>query len=213
MTISGFSQRVGTATRVRTYTRTSHRDVKPYAFTRLAAVPAKRVSDLTAIFNQALVRFMRRFDHKFVSTLSEGDLKVRVPEDVLLRLFELTFEGMCAAGLWPDGKGSALNPVLCKNLNGYSAVVEMADECITLSAGLMRLLATQDAVGAREVPGWQLVKARDLIEKHGGRMFVVSPRFSQTSGAVIRIYLPLSPSAPQRQAFAESLPRLLAAVC
>ncbi len=210
MNCSGFSQRVGTATRSRTYTRTSNR-FTPFSLTGIAVRPSKGPSGLNAIFNHALVRFMRRFDNKFVSVLSEGNLNVGVSEDVLLRLFELTFKGLCAAGLWPDGEESPLNPVLCKSMNGYCAIVEVAHESITLSAALMRHLAVRDAA-VTDVPGWQLVKARDLIEAHGGRLFAVSPRFGQTAGAVVRIFLPLSPCAPQRQAFAESRPRLLVAV-
>ena len=163
------------------------------AYTRQNIIPMTATegrSELNTVFDDAAHMYASRFSEKYVSTISDGVYWVRMSTTVLSRTIELIFEGMISAGLWQDGESSSVSPVICACLNGYGAVLELTDDQATLPSSFLAQFSNKDSVRPTTLPGRQLLMARDLIERHGGRLSVHSPIWEQTTGTCIRLFLP-----------------------
>ncbi len=152
--------------------------------------------ELNTVLHDVLEHYTHRFSNKFVSPISEGTFVVRISDSVLQRVIGLIFEGMGSAGLWGDGETACITPIVCKCLDGYGALLELTDQTVPLSATLLTHMSQPGTVvRARELPGHQLITARDLIQRHGGRLIARSPLWEEKTGTAIQLYLPLAASA------------------
>jgi hypothetical protein len=168
-------------------------DARPIRFFSQAARRALHGCELNAVLDETLKRLSAQYPNKFIAPTVEGPLHVRVPKEVLERVIGLMFEGMAATGLWNDGNESCVCPVICKCLQGYGAVLELTEERAALPSKLLYNFAQPDAVESPDMPGRQWLKARDLIERHGGRLHLTSPLYEQGAGVSLKLFLPLTP--------------------
>lgn len=156
--------------------------------------------ELNTVLDDVLAGYSRGFTNKFVSPISEGAFIVRISDVVLKRAIGLILEGMWSAGLWRDGEYECISPVVCKCLGGYGALLELTDETISLPPELLSQFSQPGAVRPPHLPGRQLLMARDLIERYGGRLCVHSPLHDEKTGSSIRLFLPLAAIAVHRSA-------------
>ncbi len=160
--------------------------------------PARQIEgtcELNTVLDDVLTSYSRGFANKFVSPISEGTFIVRVSEAVLKRVIGLILEGIWSLGLWRDGEHECISPVVCKCLNGYGALLELTDETMSLPPALLAQLSQPGVVRPENLPSRQLLMARDLIERYGGRLCAHSPLWEEKTGTSIRLFLPLAAHA------------------
>jgi len=153
--------------------------------------------NLISVFERTLGQLAERFSDKYVAPIVECEMEVRVEEIVLRRTLGFILEALHDTGIWGDGEERCISPVIYECLSGYGAALELSDETVTLSHELMSQLAQKNSMPSPELPGWQLVRACDYIQIHGGRLYVSSPISEHNTGTSISLFLPLS-IPPQR---------------
>ena len=163
------------------------------AYTRQNIIPMTATEgrcELNTVFEDVVHAYADRFDDKYLSITSDGVYWVRMSTTTLRRVIELIFDGMISVGLWRDGEAGSVSPVICACLNGYGAVLELTDEETSLPANFLAQFTNKDPVRPANLPGRQLLMARDLVERHGGRLSVHSSIWEHKAPTCIRLFLP-----------------------
>ena len=159
---------------------------------KLTSNPSDESCDLDAALDSALSFHSQQFKNKLLLPHSPGINSVRVSNDLLQREIGLILDGMADAGLWSDGILECIYLRVEKCLQGHCVVIEFKDEKKSLPTKLMSELALDNSIRSTELPGWQLLKAKDLIARHGGRLLVKSPLWERHAGTIIRLYVPIT---------------------
>lgn len=158
----------------------------------LIQTPPPAPPELHAIIDSVLSRVSPDFQDVITSRPCKSDLFIRMEETVLSRVLYALLRGLFDAR---EESGEKLNHLLVstrKCLNGFGAVLELSDDGPALPRKLLFHLSQMESSPIREIPGWHLLVARDLVESHGGRLLVQSPPRGLDAGAAVRLFLPLS---------------------
>ena len=143
----------------------------------------------------ALDRVLRCFSAKgrnvFVTRMCEGDLQVNVSQAILSRVLYCLLECVFNAEQWRNTPPTSV--ILCtqRRPGSSGALLELADNGGPLPRRLMAELSDPEPPSPHFLPGWQLLKCRELAEKNGGRLITTSPLNGKTFGLQVRLFLPL----------------------
>lgn len=166
------------------------------AFARVLS-PQKDICELHTVLDDVISKCARRFANKFVMMSFNGPVFVRVSESIVERVMGLIFDGMRSAGLWSDGECECISPTIGYVSGGYCAALELKDEKASLSPALLRHFANGNSICPCNLPGRQLLMARDLVQKHGGRLWLRSNSPAEKPGMILRLYFAVGPMLPQ----------------
>lgn len=154
--------------------------------------PPPAPPELHTVIDSVLSRVAPDFQHVIATRPCKSDLHIRMDETVLSRVLYALLRGMFDAREESGEKLSHLLISTRKCLNGFGAVLELSDDGPALPRKLLFHLSQMESSPIREIPGWHLLVARDLVESHGGRLLVQSPPRGLNAGAAVRLFLPLS---------------------
>lgn len=154
--------------------------------------PPSTPPELHAVIDAVLGRVSPGLRHLIITRSCKSDLFIRMDGSVLSRVFYALMRGLFDAREESVQTAGRILINTRKCLDGYGAVLEIADEGPALPRKLLFHLSQMESSPIREIPGWHLLVARDLVESHGGRLLVQSPPRGLNAGAAVRLFLPLS---------------------
>jgi len=155
-------------------------------------LPPPAPPELHAVMDTVLGRVSPDLQHLITTRPCKSDLYIRMDGSVLSRVFYALMRGLFDARAESVQTTGHTLISTRKCLDGYGAVLEISDDGPALPRKLLFHLSQMESSPIREIPGWHLLVARDLVESHGGRLLVQSPLRGLNAGAAVRLFLPLS---------------------